>query len=190
MGKSTKTQRLREKMQADVKNSKQTTLSKLPEPQKEEPAKAVLLGQKKQIEITELSTSTMEDELTLRIAFKLLPSRTAFSRVTADLYFDDQKFESLRLRILQGPLATDCSEFSSVADMTGIGEEQHVLKVEMYERWSSEEKLTSVSKEVTVKYIPLKRADRMIKVPIIKTVAGADLAIISDSEKRIYREIE
>jgi hypothetical protein len=36
----------------------------------------------------------------------------------------------------------------------------------------------------------MKREDRLIKVPIVKSVAGNDLAIVSDSEKNIYREIE
>jgi hypothetical protein len=40
MGKSIKNQRRREKMRADVKNSKQTTLSNLPETPKEKPTKA------------------------------------------------------------------------------------------------------------------------------------------------------
>jgi hypothetical protein len=36
----------------------------------------------------------------------------------------------------------------------------------------------------------LRREDRLIKIPIIKSVAGANLAIISDSDKSIYSEIE
>jgi hypothetical protein len=190
MGKSTKTQRLREKIRADIKHQKQTTLGNPPETHNSEPAKAAPPQQKKQIEITSIDTSTREDELALKVAFKLLPSRTAFSRVTSDLYFDEQKIDSLRLRILQGPLATDDSEFSSVLDMTGISQGQHQLRVEMYELWSPSEKLTCTSKEVTLEYVPLKREDRLINVPIIKSVAGADLAIVSDAEKNVYREIE
>lgn len=190
MVKSTKTQRLREKMREDIKYSKQTTLGTLPEIHGAEPAKAAVPEHKKQIEITEISTNTREDELVLKIGFKLLPSKTAFSRITLDLYFDQLKIDSLILRVLQGPLATDTSEFSSTLDMTGIGKGQHILRVEMYELWNSEERLTHASKEVTVEYVPLRREDRLIKVPIIKNVAGKDLAIVSDAEKNIYREIE
>lgn len=187
---STKSQRLREKAREDVKNSGQTTLGSLPEPRKVEPARPAPASSGKQIEIKELSISLREDELVLKVAFRLLPSRTAFSRITADLYFDDQKIESLRLRVLQGPLATDDSEFSSVLDMTGIAQGQHTLRVEMYELWSSGEKLTATSKEATINYIPVRREDRLIRIPTIKSVAGADLAIITASEKNIYREIE
>jgi hypothetical protein len=74
--------------------------------------------------------------------------------------------------------------------MTGIGKGQHILRVEMYELWDSGEKLTFASKEVTVEYVPLRREDRLIKVPTVKSVAGADLAIVSDTQKDIYREIE
>ena len=34
------------------------------------------------------------------------------------------------------------------------------------------------------------REDRLVRIPIIKSVAGADLATVSDGEKNIYREIE
>ena len=98
--------------------------------------------------------------------------------------------DSLRLRVLQGPLATDDSEVSSVLDMTGIAEGQHTLTVEMYELWSSGEKLTSTSKETAIDYVPIRKQDRLIKVPMVKSVAGADLAIVSESEKNLYREIE
>ena len=190
MGKSTKTQRLRERMRADVKHAKQTTLGILPEAQKEEPAKKELPQPEKKIEITEINASAREDELALKVGFKLVPSRTAFFRVSSDLVFDGQKIDSLHLRILQGPLATDDSEYSSVLDMTGIAEGQHSLRVEIYELWGSGEKLTCTSKETTVNYVPVRREDRLVKIPIMKSIAGADLAVVSASEKSIYREIE
>ena len=166
MVKSSKTQRLRERMRADIKHSRQTTLSNPPEEHKKDSAKAVTPEQlKKEIIISEISTSAREDELAFKVGFRLLPSRTAFSRVTSDLYFDEQKIDSLRLRILQGPLATNDYEFSSVLDMTGIGEGQHILRVEMYEVWSSGEKLASTSREATVEYVPLKKEDRLSESP-------------------------
>jgi hypothetical protein len=60
----------------------------------------------------------------------------------------------------------------------------------MYELWSSGEKLTSASKEATIEYVPVKKEDRLILVPIVKSVAGADLTIVSESQKNIYRQIE
>jgi hypothetical protein len=188
--KSLKKQRLREKVRSEVKYSKQTVLGSLPEVGTVKPSKPALLERKKQIEIAEVGTSTRENELVLKVCFKLLPSRTSFSRVTADLYFDGEKIDSLRLRVLQGPLATDAEEFSSVLDMTGIAGGQHNLRVEMYELWSSDEKLNAAEKEITLNYVPVRREDRLVRVPIMKSVAGADLAIVSDSQKNIYREIE
>jgi hypothetical protein len=72
MVKSTKTQRLREKVRVEVKYSKQTTLGNLQETRKIEPSNAAELERKKQIEITEVSTSTREDELALKVGFRLL----------------------------------------------------------------------------------------------------------------------
>jgi len=84
MIKSKKTLRLRDKMQADVKHSKQSTLGDLLQARKTELDKTMPSGKKKQIEITEITASAREHELVLKVAFKLTPSRTAFSRVTAD----------------------------------------------------------------------------------------------------------
>jgi hypothetical protein len=187
---STESQRRREKVTAYVKCSKQTTLINSQDPLRTQHAQNVTPNQKKQIETTEVSTSTRGDELELKVGFILLPSRNAFSRLTADLYFDGQKIDSLRIRILPGPLATDESEFSSVMDMTGIPMGRHVFRVEMYELWSSGEKLTSASKEAAFDYVPVKREDRLIHIPIIKHSAGVGLDTVSDSERNIYREIE
>ncbi len=177
-------------MQTDIKYSKQTTLGSRPEARKDAPSKTVVPEQKKQIEITQVTTSTREDELVLKVSFKLTPSRTAFSRLTSDLYFDELKIDSLRLHVLQGPLATDESEFSTVLDMTGISEGKHIVRVEMYELWDSGEKLRGTSREATIDYVPLKREDRLIRIPIVKAIEGTDLDIVTDTQKNIYREID
>ena len=190
MVKQTKSLRLREKMRSDIKYSKQTTLGSVQEASKNEAPKTTVPEQKKQIEITEITASTQEDELALKVGFRLLPSRTAFSKVASDLFFDEQKIDSLRLSILHGPLATEESEFSSVLDMTGIPEGKHTLRIEMYESWASGEKLTIASKEVVFDYVPVKREDRLIRVPIVKSVVGADMDIVSETQKNIYHEIE
>lgn len=190
MGKSTKTQRLREKIRVAAKQSKQTTLDKLPEVGKKESALEVESKQKKQIVITEIDTVTKEDELALKIVFRMLPSRVVFSKITADLFFDARKMNTVRISILPGPLAADDSEFTSTLDMKGISAGSHAIKVEMYELWSSGEKLTCASKEAIIEYTPLRREDRLIEIPIVKHVAGADLEVISGSEKDIYREID
>jgi hypothetical protein len=189
MGKSTKTQRLREKVRADIKRFKQTTLDNLPESNITKQTNGKI-EQKKQVEFSELSTSIREDQLTLIIGFNLHPSRTVFSKLVSDLYFDAQKMDSRRLRILPGPLASNNLEFSFALDMTGISPGKHTVKVELCELWSSEEKLNCTFKEVTIDYVPVKREDRLVRVPIVKRVVGADLVIVSEKEKNIYREME
>jgi len=190
MSKSTKTQHLREKMRAAVKQSKQTTLDNLPDAPQKESAKAVKSEQKKQIIITEIGTVAKEDELALEVGFRLLPSKTAFSKITTNLYFDAQKLNSACISIPQSPLATCDFELTPVLDMKGISAGSHIIKVEMYELWSSGEKLAHTSKERVVEYVPKRREDRLIKVPIVKSIAGNDLAVVLDSDKGIYREIE
>jgi hypothetical protein len=190
MGKSTKTERLREEMSTAVKQSKQATLDSPLDVPKKESAKAVESRQKRQIVLTEIAGLAKEDELALRVGFRLLPSRNAFSKVTADLYFDGQKLDCLRISILASPLVlTDDFELTPVLDMKGISAGSHIIKVEMYVPWSGE-KLVCASKEVVVDYAPRSREDKLIKVPIVKSIAGTDLAIVTDSQKNIYREIE
>jgi hypothetical protein len=190
MGKSTKAQHLREKMRAASKKSGQTTLDSPRDVPHKESDKAINSEQKKQILITEIDTVTKEDELALKVEFRLLPSRTAFSKITSELHFDGQKLKTVCISIPQSPLATDDFELTPVLGMKGINAGSHTIKVEMYEQWSSGAKLAYASKEVTVEYVPKSREDRLVKIPTVKSIAGTDLAIASDSEKRIYREIE
>ena len=185
MRKSIKTRRLRGKMR-----SKQTTLDNLPEDAKKEIIETVVDKPKKLIVITEIGFVTKEDELALRIEFGLFPSKKLFSKMRADLFFDGQKLRSVSIMIPQSPLARDDFELTSVFDMKGITAGSHIIGVEMFELWDSGEKFTCASKEVWIDYVPLRREDRLIKVPTVKSVAGKDLVVVSESEKNIYREID
>jgi hypothetical protein len=185
MGKSIKTRRLRGKMR-----SKQTTLDNLPEDAKKEIIETVVDKPKKLIVITEIGFVTKEDELALRIEFGLFPSKKLFSKMRTDLFFDGQKLRSVSIMIPQSPLARDDFELTSVFDMKGITAGSHIIGVEMFELWDSGEKFTCASKEVWIDYVPLRREDRLIKVPTVKSVAGKDLVVVSESEKNIYREID
>ena len=178
------------KMPKSLKASKQLTLDSLSATPKKEQDKTNAKIQEKRIVITEIGTLTKEDELVLKIAFKLLPSKTAFSRVKADLWFNGQQISAFIIGIPQGSLGANDFELTPVLDMKGITAGPQTIKVEIYELWSSGERLCQVAKEVTVNYVPQTRESRLVKVPIVKSVAGADLAVVSELEKDIYREIE
>ena len=108
----------------------------------------------KRIVITEISTATKEDELALKIAFKLIPSKTAFSKVQLDLFFNNQQINSKTIRIIQGSLAKDDFELTPTLNMQDIPAGRYVLKVEMYELCPSGEKLSEAKKEAIVDYCP------------------------------------
>ncbi len=74
--------------------------------------------------------------------------------------------------------------------MTGIAEGSYLFRVEMYELWSSGEKLNFTAKEVVVQYVPQTRESRLVKIPTVKSDAGAGLTVVSSAAKNIYREIE
>ena len=59
----------------------------------------------------------------------------------------------------------------------------------MYEPWNSNEKLNPAIREIKIQYFPSKREDRLIKIPIIKHVTGADLQVISKYERNIYQQL-
>ena len=185
MRKSIKTRRLRRNMR-----SKQTTLDNLPEAPNKQSIETVVNKLKKQIVITEIGFVTKEDELALRLDFSLFPSKKLFLKIRANLFFDGQKLRSVSIMIPQSPIARDDFELNTVLDMLGITAGSHIIGVEMFELWDSGEKFTCASKEVWIDYIPLRREDRLIKVPTVKSVAGKDLVVVSESEKNIYREID
>ena len=188
MGKLSKAQQLRENTAANVKTLKQATLSNLPKSPHKSPQEN--LTPRKEIVITSVETQTKEEELDLKVSFRLHPSKLAYSKVLADLYFDGQRLDSLLLKIFQSPLITDDLEFNSVFGMRGISAGIHAIKVEMYELWSNSEKLSTVAKEITVNYVPVRREDRLVRIPTVKSVVGADLRIISSIHQDVYREIE
>ena len=73
--------------------------------------------------------------------------------------------------------------------MNGIAAGAYAVKVELFEQWESGERLCETTKELTVDYVPQTRQARLVKIPTVKTIAGADLAVASRIEKDIYEEI-
>jgi hypothetical protein len=186
---SSKTQKRRDKIKDQVKMSKQSVLidpyfnlgtsksSKIDKPNKE-------------IVIQEIANITKENEIEIKIAFRLLPSKASFSKVNLDLYFEEQLLNSTILGIPQGSLSTDSFEFPQILDMKGMVQGRYTVRIEMYEPWSNGEKLNYAFKEMVISYVPQKRESRYVKVPTVKSVAGNDLTIVTSSIKTLYRDIE
>ena len=176
--------------EAHRKQSKQTTLDNVQYDARKASAKTAEPQLKKQIVITGIGSAAKEDVLELKVGFSLFPSGAFFSKIITELYFNGQKMHTSPIRILQGPLANQDFELKRVLNMKGINAGTHVIKIEMFELWSAGEKSACASKEVTITYVPVHREDRLIKVPTVISVAGADLAISKDSERAIHREID
>jgi arsenate reductase-like glutaredoxin family protein len=170
-----------------LKVYKQLTLDNLPIIYPKESNNPLM---QKQIIIVEIPIIITEDELALRVWFRLYPSKTAFSKLNLDLWFDNQQISSRLIRIPQGPLSADELELPLVLDMKGISAGAYLIRVEMYELWSDGEKLSFTQKEVAVHYVPQTREPRLIKIPIVKSFGETCLAVVCESDKDIYREIE
>lgn len=177
------------KKSSTSKVPKQLTLDVSLNSQKEEKTKLNLQIQEKQISITQISAFTEKNQAYIKVTFKLNPSKVEFSKIKSELHFDGQLIRPVLIKIPQGLLSRNDFELTHVLDMVGIAEGQHLVKVEMYEFCLSEEKLAFASKETQVNYVPQTREAVAIRVPIVKSIAGEDLEVLSESEKEIYREI-
>ena len=185
----TRIQQEREKVKAEVKLSKQSRLDDVYcqlNVVRNEPVEPI-----KEIIISALDTVSKEnEELALRTEFKLVPSKASFNKISLDLFFEDHLLKSSTLAIPQSMLLGDSLEYPLALDMKGIVEGNYLVRVEMYEPWSSGEKLNFASKEITIQYTPQTRESRLVKIPTVKSVAGADLTVVSSGARDIYREID
>lgn len=180
-----KKQRLREKTLVDIKKSKQSTFDRLPVKAK----LPVETKSDKSIVIFQLQHAVKEDELELSIGFRLLPSTLSFSNLMLELHFDNTKLNTFSISLPPSKILGDELEFPLSLDMKGIAPGSHVIKVELFEKWGTGEKLTNASKYVIVNYVPKRREDRYVKVPIVRKVDGV-LRIILPEEKELYQELE
>jgi hypothetical protein len=176
-------------MSKQTKSRKQVTLDRLPTLPTNQDIKTKLVMQK-QICITKMETITRIDELTLKISFKLEPSHRSFSKIKADLFFEDTHINAVTIKVLQGSLGTNELEYNWVMDTKGVVEGTYHLKVEMCEDGLSGEKIHQTTREITVNYVPQTRQARLIKIPFVKSVTGVDIEVISSQEKQLYLDIE
>jgi len=189
MGNLIKNQRKREIMKADVKKAKQSTLEDLSF-QFNITRTREAIKPAKEIIINRIADTTKEDELALEVEFSLLPSKASFSKINLDLYFQGQLLNSTTLIIPQSALLSDSYEFPQILDMKGIGAGNYLIRVEMYEPWSSNEKLNFSVKEIVVQYVPQSREPRLVKIPTVKSVAGTGLTVVPSTTKNIYHEVD
>jgi hypothetical protein len=144
----------------------------------------------KEIVVSNISEVINEDELVINVEFTLLPSKLSFSKINLDIYFEDQLLKSIILGIPQSSLLNNNFDFPIVLDMRGISTAKYLVRVEMFELWPSSEKLCFTSKEIIIEYVPKTKESRLVKIPIVKSVAGSNIAVVSSSEKSVYLDIE
>ncbi|MDR0493163.1 MAG: hypothetical protein LBH74_05965 [Nitrososphaerota archaeon] len=180
-----KKQRLREKTQADVKKSKQTTFDRLPKQKSTHPIK----NPEKQILIAQLKHTIKEEELELLVIFQLLPTQKVFSNVMLEIFFDDNKLNTYLINIPPSQLLSNELEFPIKMDMKNIQPGEHAIKVEMTEPGSTGKKLTNTTQYSIIQYTPVRRQDRYVKVPIVQKIEGA-FRIILPHEKELYQKLQ
>jgi hypothetical protein len=160
---------------------KQQKLDTFPSELQKEPTR-----KNKQIVISSLDSVTKYDEMVLTVDFKLLPSKTVFSKVRSTLWFDDQEVKSDLIGIPQGFGDSDEFQLNYNLDMRGIAAGAHAIKVELDDLFSP----CSATKEETINYVPLDIKAAYRKIPTTKKIAGEDFTIVSRSDKKIYLDID
>lgn len=128
--------------------------------------------------------------MTLDVEFKLAPDKNAFSKIKSDLWFDKKRTKSVIFDILHSFGTTEEFTLKAAVDMNGMEPGPHAVKVEMYELPSSGQICAYTLKEATIEYLPQKRESKPKRVPIVKRIEGEGIAVVSESEKDIYRKIE
>jgi hypothetical protein len=176
-------------LKLNVKQAKQSTLDNLSYQFNTTRSKEAIKPTKA-IVINRISDTTKEDELALKVEFSLKPSKTSFSKINLDLLFQEHLLNSTTISIPQSTLLNDTSEFPLILDMRGIVAGVYLFRVELYEPWSSGEKLNFASKEISVQYVPKTSEERLVKIPIVKSTAGTGLTVVSSSAKNVFREME
>ena len=140
----------------------------------------------KQIIINRIGTITKYDEMTITVEFKLIPSKTVFSKVKSTLWFDEHEIKSALIEIPQKFGFSDEFKLKSELDMRGINAGSHSIKVEFQDLFS----LSSAIKEETIEYVPVDKTAGYRKIPLTKKISGNDFEVISSAEKEIYLDIQ
>jgi hypothetical protein len=189
MGNLAKSKQKRERIKENVDAKKQSTLDDISFQfnltRTREAIRSI-----KEIVINLIKYEIKEDELGLKVEFNLIPSKASFSKINLDLYFQDQLINSTTLCMPQSPLLSDSLEFPQILDMKGIASGNYPVRVEMYELWDSNEKLSFTAKEIFIEYVPQFKESRLVKVPTVKSVAGTDLTVVSSAAQSIYQELD
>jgi len=142
----------------------------------------------KQISITELNATVKVDDLIVDAKFKLTPSKRIFSRIKADLYFDEQHLKSFYLGIPYYFARQKEFPLRSVLSFEEISAGAHTIKLEMLGLWPSAG--PSDVKETTIEYQPLMKALTVRAIPKIKKIEGPDIAVLTDEAKKLYQEMK
>ena len=181
------------KKKASEKNSnsfKQMTLDSLPSFTEKKSAETKLQNNKRQIILNEIETILRDNELVINIGFSLSPSKSSFSRIECDLFFNGQPLKQNLITIPQSPILTNDFELTPIVlDMKGLDIGFYTIKVDLCELLPFGMGTCS-SREIAVRYLPSKKEERYIKIPIVKRFEGQALEVMSESDKNIYRDIE
>ena len=163
-----------------AKQVSQLKLSGFPsEPQKEMPRK------RKEIRVTSISSVAKFDRVSLFVEFRLIPSKIVFSKLRFALWFDGQEITSVVVRIPQRFGDSNEFQLKSELDMRGISAGAHTVKVELQDLFSP----CFGFREEIIDYVPVDRKAAYREIPIVRKIEGESIIVVSESEKKILKEI-
>lgn len=141
----------------------------------------------KHVTITKLEATVKRTNLILIAKFKLAASKRIFSRIQADLYFDEQHIKSFYVGIPYYFAGKKEFPLRSLLSLEEISAGSHTIKLEMCGLWHYA--TPSDLKETTIEYQPPVKTKITRKVPKVKKIDGPHIAVVTDEAKKLYREM-
>jgi hypothetical protein len=133
------------------------------------PKATLAANDSRQIILIKTESSQSKNELVIKVAFALSPSKSVFPSIRCNLFFDGQQIKTNLVTIPQNQVATNDFELTPIVlDMKGLNAGFHTFRVDLSELLPLKNKVSS-SKEFTIEYVSALKAEKYVKLPVVKT---------------------
>jgi hypothetical protein len=141
----------------------------------------------KEVSITDLNAAVKREDLILNAKFKLAPSKRIFSRIRANLGFDDQLIKSFYLGIPYYYASQEEHPLRTLLSLENVNAGTHIIKLELSGLWPTAG--PSDTKEITFEYQPLVEMRITGAIPTLKKIEGPCVAVETDEARRLYEKM-
>jgi hypothetical protein len=142
----------------------------------------------KQVIITKFEATVEGENLILKALFKLAPSKRVFSRMRADLRFDEHFLKSIYVGMPYYLARQQEFPLQTVLGLEDISAGKHTIRLEMLGLWPSAG--PSDFMEASFEHEPLRKVFRARAIPTIKKFEGPSIGVVTDEADKLYGEMK